>query len=201
MLAWLEPQPGLMLCQHFQEVLEVTRGCPRVAVDMPIGLNESGQIRQCDRLVRQRLGVRRASLFPAPARSSLQCTDYDQVRGTGMSLQTFYLLPKIRQLDEALCVADQQRVVECHPELLWTRRSGQPLALAKKSADGLELRRRPLPAPLPEVRWPRKLVQPDDVVDALGLALAATDQLRGQGWCFPERPQYDERGLRMEIWG
>lgn len=200
-MAWLEPRPGFLLCPHFQEVLEVTRACPRVAVDMPIGLPGPGQWRECDRLVRRRLGPRRASLFPAPPRWSLRCTDYAEVRGAGMSLQTFHLLPKIRQLDEALTVADQQRIVECHPELVWTRRAGEPLALAKKSAEGLELRRRLLPADWPEVSWPRKQVQRDDMVDALGLALAATDQLQGKAWCFPDQPQYDERGLRMEIWG
>ena len=201
LVAWLEPYPGMALYSTFAEVFQATLHCPRVAVDMPIGLPRCGEKRACDALVRARLGPRRSSVFAAPWRGSLGCRDYAQVRTAGMSLQSFYLLPKVAEVDAALSPGDQQRVVECHPELIWVRLSGQPLSLSKKAPEGREMRRSLLGFSVPEWHGLRSQVQPDDVVDALGLALAATHQLQGGGWCFPELPQRDERGLRMEIWG
>lgn len=77
-----------------------------VAVDMPIGLTESGP-RDCDRVARRLLGwPRRCSVFSAPVRSVLgigddreACDAHRAVGRRGMSRQAFaasWTAPRIR---------------------------------------------------------------------------------------------------------
>src|SRR3954449_3388465 len=72
-----------------------------IAIDIPIGLADAGPP-ACDIEVRRRLGVRRASVFPAPIRPVLAALEYQgalrigrTVDGRGMSKQAFHLLPKV----------------------------------------------------------------------------------------------------------
>ena len=186
--------PELRLCPDFASVVECTSDCLRVAVDMPIGLPALGQIRECDRAARRVLGPRRSSVFSAPARPYLEAREFGQVRH--MSLQSFYLLPKIRQLDQWITPQSQQRVFEAHPELIFSRLAGHPLEQTKKSPAGRELRASLLPWPVPTPPGKVSQVQPDDVLDALALL-----------WCalHPGSPrggeQRDSRGLLMQIYG
>lgn len=191
--------PELRLCATFAQVLEL--GYQFLAVDMPIGLPALGQTRRADAEARARLGLRRASVFPAPPRELLQAEHYDQVRGHGMSLQTFYLLPRIRELDAAMNPARQRFVRETHPELVFCRLAGRPLEFAKKKPQGLVERRRLLG--LDEGPWlsefPRRLVARDDILDALVLLRAAGAQAEGTSRVVPELEQFDSKGLKMEI--
>ena len=119
------------------------------AVDMPIGLPEA-EPRACDREARRQLGARRSSVFAAPPRAALEARDHPHASalcrralGVGMSLQSFHLLPKIRDLDRQLRTDPRlvPRVLEVHPELgfcLWN--GGVPLSHAKKSPEGRQQR-------------------------------------------------------------
>ena len=186
--------PELLLCPDFASVAEWTNDCLRVAVDMPIGLPALGQVRECDRAARRVLGPRRHSVFSAPARPYLEAREFGQVRQ--MSLQSFHLLPKIRQLDAWITPERQQRVFEAHPELIFSRLAGHPLEQNKKSPAGRELRASLLPWSVPPRPGKVSQVQPDDVLDALALL-----------WCAlkPDSPlgdeQRDARGLLMQIHG
>ncbi|MBT9587312.1 DUF429 domain-containing protein [bacterium] len=126
----------LILCADFAGVVEVTRDCRAVAVDMPIGLALPGQTRGCDRAARKLLGRKSSSVFSAPPREALDCTDYQLVRGWGMSLQSFYLLPKVREVDAWMTPERQLRVSEAHPELVWARLAGAPVLASKKTLEG-----------------------------------------------------------------
>lgn len=193
------PRPELRLCATFAQVLEL--GYQFLAVDMPIGLPALGQIRQADAQARALLGPRRASVFAAPPRELLKADHYDQVRGHGMSLQTFYLLPRIRELDGLMNPARQRFVRETHPELVFLRLAGRPLEFAKKKSPGLVERRRLLG--LEEEPWladfPRRLVARDDILDALVLLRAAHAQAQGSSRWVPDLEQFDSKGLKMEI--
>ena len=71
----------------------------QIAIDMPIGLPDSERVelRTCDREARALLGARRASVFAPPSRWMLDSTlDYEDLRGFGLSKQSFFLLPKLR---------------------------------------------------------------------------------------------------------
>lgn len=192
-LVALEEPPFFVLCPTWGEVAERTALCQRVAVDMPIGLPAAGQSRECDRQARLLLGPRRASVFSAPARQYLQAQEFCQVRG--MSLQSFHLLPKIRQLDEWITPERQMRVWEAHPELTFARLAGEPLRESKHTESGRMRRRQLVAMQTPQQPWKRSQVRPDDVLDAAALLHCARQPAPPLG-----SGQKDERGLLMQIY-
>lgn len=192
-LVALDHPDRLVVCSSFAEVARLTGSCCRIAVDMPIGLPAAGQTRACEGAARKALGPRRHSVFSTPPRRFLQARDFSEVRA--MSLQSFYLLPKIRELDHWINPDDQSRVFEAHPELVFTRLAGQPLAHSKKTPEGRALRRSLLGNPLLP-HWPSRIAQEDDALDALALLRCA--QQPGRPFCFEQR---DERGLLMQLYG
>lgn len=111
----------------FAEVLTLTEG--PIAVDMPIGLPASGR-RACDALARAMLGPRRSSVFPVPVRSALAATSFAEV--TGLSIQGWNLVPKIREVDACW----HPRVHECSPELSLAVVSGAPMQHHKRTPEG-----------------------------------------------------------------
>lgn len=113
-----------------------------------------------------------------------------------MSLQSFHLLPKIRELDAWISPALQARVFEAHPELIFTRLAGRPLELSKKTAEGRAQRFALLGHPRPKESWPTRWVQSDDILDALALLSCAREPGTPLGG-----EQRDARGLRMQIFG
>ncbi len=184
-----------------------------VGVDMPIGLAESGP-RACDSAARRLLPRdRKASVFPPPRRALLACATWAEANargkaldGKGISRQAWNLAPRIRELDAALGPADQARVREVHPELVFLRLNhGRPVP-RKISAEGRALRLDLLTragfagiAALLD-HFPRRAAGPDDVLDAAACALAARDMLKGRATRLPPAPRLDARGLKMEIW-
>lgn len=188
-------------------------GADVVAVDMPIGLAEAGA-RGCDIAARRLLPKgRKSSVFPAPRRYMLDCETWAEAQdegrrreSCGLSKQSWNILPKIRELDRALAPAQQDRVREAHPELIFHHLNGWDALPGKRSREGREARLALLEeAGLPGADalldlYPRAEVQPDDVIDAAACALAARRMLRGEAVRLPETPLRDARGLRMEIW-
>jgi len=210
---------------HVRDVAVVPRwrdldldGCAILAVDMPIGLSDSGP-RACDIAARRHLPKgRKSSVFAPPRRAMLACRTWSEANalgrtgdGIGISHQAWNLAPKIRELDAAIDPATQDRVREVHPELVFQRLHGltapgsTPLP-SKKSMTGRAARLALLEAAgiaaLPEriAALPRKLAQPDDLLDAAACALAARAIAMGTANCLPENPPRDARGLKMEIW-
>ena len=97
-----------------------------VLIDMPIGLKETGpNERRCDSAARKLLKKRGSSIFPAPCRQSLAADEYplasdlnQAVTGRRLSLQSYYIMPKIRELDRFMRdVARRLDIREFHPEL------------------------------------------------------------------------------------
>ena len=183
------------------------------AVDMPIGLADAGP-RGCDVAARRLLPRgRKSSVFPAPRRYMLDCASWSEAQaegrrreGCGLSKQSWNILPKIRELDEALGPADQERIREAHPELIFHHLNDWGPLPGKRSIEGRKARLGLLAdSGLEGVDrlldlFPRAQVQPDDVIDAAACALAARRMLRGEAVRLPERPLQDARGLKMEIW-
>jgi predicted RNase H-like nuclease len=173
----------------FAEVLRL--GAATVAVDIPIGLPETGA-RDCDIEARRLLGPRRSSVFPAPARAALDAHERGweatleasrAAAGTGLSRQAFHLLPKIAEVDDALGAGTAARVVEAHPELAFARLGGGPLRHAKRVPEGRAHRAALLRAAVPQVddllRGRPRGCAPDDLLDAL--ALLGTARRLGTG--------------------
>jgi predicted RNase H-like nuclease len=204
----------LRLCSSFREVLDTCQGV--VAVDLPIGLADGPRVahRACDRAARELLGTRRSTVFAPPLRGQLAARAYGpRLRAAGLSVQAFHLLPKLREVDEALGPADQERVFEAHPELAFLRLAREPVSAPKRTAEGRR-RRRELLARSRQPSLPGVLdalerflgetrrgdVAEDDALDALVLARTAWRRDRGLARCLPCEPPRDARGLRMEIW-
>jgi predicted RNase H-like nuclease len=179
------------------------------AIDIPIGLASRGS-RQSDIEARRRLGPRRSSVFPAPVRSVLDATTYEEACilsraacGKAISKQLFNILPKIREVDEVQTSLRQRRLVEMCPELSLALLTGAPMAHAKTTAAGRAERLRALGAVFgPEeiehhVRRPPQGARADDVLDAF--AGAWTARRFAAGAHLHLGGQLDERGLRMEV--
>ncbi|HEX5416239.1 MAG TPA: DUF429 domain-containing protein [Chloroflexota bacterium] len=211
------------LCQTFAEVLAIVGVGAHLAVDIPIGLSESGP-RACDVAARAFLPrARKSSVFPTPCRVALagktyaeQCALNRKASGKAISKELHYILPKIREVDRALMPEWQEWVHEAHPEVVFAVLTGDGVALpSKKTAEGLSVRldllRRYLAVDPDWLRQERRrLARPtegitvtlDDLVDALACLIAARQVARGEARHFPpDRQEYDSRGLRMEIVG
>ncbi len=184
-----------------------------LCVDMPVGLPDRGR-RGCDLAARALLGPRRSSVFLDLRRPLLGFDDYPaalawaKVDGAGFSKQAWNILPRIAEIDRSITLADQDRVFETHPELVFMRLNGDvPMAHPKRDPVGF-LRRYELlrEAGFGELNeWldvlDRNFAAPDDLLDACALCWAAGRIARGEGRRLPEgEPLRDARGLRMEIW-
>ena len=207
--AGAEPIVETMLLGDFAEVLAL-RPAPRfVAVDMPIGLlaKASPGGRSCDQEARALLGPRRSSVFSPPLRGHLCAKDWSEV--SGISKQSFHLLPKIREVDRCMTASRQQRVRETHPELAFANLKGAPMTFPKRTTEGQQERLKALQVAIPDVQkvyrdalgqFRRSQVARDDILDALVLAVVATGMATGAAKRLPRRPLRDSRGLLMEIW-
>ncbi|MGE0715516.1 MAG: DUF429 domain-containing protein [Alphaproteobacteria bacterium] len=190
-------------------------GLPRadiVAVDMPIGLPDAGR-RGVDFDARRLLGPKRsASVFIGLRRPLLSFPDYPTANawgkadGCGLAKQAWFLLPKIREIDQAIRPADQDRVRESHPELAFMRLAGAPVPESKRTPEGEAVRRRLLSTAGFDVdgllsALDRRHAAPDDLFDAAALSDTAANMAAGTAVRLPAgEPPRDSRGLRMEIW-
>jgi len=187
-----------------------------ILVDVPIGLRDVGQPeRLCDTAARKLLGPRASSVFPAPCRSAIRATDYDEASaenwaktGRRLSKQSWAILPKIRQLDNYLRrhSANGPVVREVHPEVCFWGLAGRPMQHAKRRPEGRAERVEVLVGVFgPAARIVSEIAQAhrkvvlaeDDVLDALVAAVTAS--LSENSKTLPAVPEQDAHGLRMEM--
>ena len=171
-----------------------------IGVDMPVGLPARGR-RDCDLLAKAALGRAHSRVFLAPPRGVLSAETYDEAGrlhrvltgGLGMSVQTWHLVPKIREVDE---VADDHRLFEVHPELSLAELAGTGPLVSKKTPAGRAARTAVLRGWLPGLA---DVPAGDDGLDALAAAWSAGRWLAATARSLPEHPAYDERGRPMRI--
>jgi predicted RNase H-like nuclease len=193
-----------------------------VFIDMPIGFIRDGEVgRACDTLARRYLSpLRHSSVFTPPCRAAVyadmataSAVNYS-LTGKKLSQQSLNIIPKIRMLDEFLqeqTAVEQKRWYEAHPEVVFAAFHGaQPLEHRKKTAEGEAQRLALLKPFFPGVdawyksvrnQFLRKEVLPDDILDALGLAIANHLTLTKQAvlQTLPADVPFDETGLPMQI--
>jgi predicted RNase H-like nuclease len=181
-----------------------------VAIDIPIGLPTSER-RACDLEARRRLTPHTSRVFSAPARAALGASDYRQccalneaALGVGLTKQSHGLLPKIREVDEAMTAERQFRVREAHPEVTFLTLKGEALTHSKKTVAGhIErialLQAQGLTVGAVEGGSLESLCAPlDDVLDAAACLVTAKRIHEGRGLILGDGA-LDGRGLRMEI--
>ena len=209
-------EPVLWVVKTLSELTPYLSRETTVMVDMPIGLLNDDSSRRCDALARERLRpYRSSSVFGVPPRAVTRLHDYPQANalsrkltGKGLSKQSFYLFPKIRELDDWLVNPKRQgEWWECHPEVAFAQlNSGVVLQASKKTEVG-QSERIALMADLPGVEialeratrdYKRKDVLLDDCIDAL-VCLLTAERGKRQRIVIPANPDKDERGLTMAI--
>ena len=190
-----------------------------VAVDVPIGLLEHYEKggRACDRAARKYLGkYRRSSVFPAPVRSTLTATSWNNAcalsrasaaQGRAITKQTFAILPKISEIDALLQTRIELRALvrEVHPEVSFAELAGRPMVHRKTSLAGREERRTALTSVFPNLSVVedagRKQGLPiEDILDAAVACWSASRLAAGTGRALPETITEDSTGLPMVIW-
>jgi len=182
-----------------------------VGIDIPMGLPERGP-READRLARQMLGPRGASIFPAPVRAVLEVRDYahacalhEKTDGRRMSRQAFNLLPKIREVDACLQHRPhlRERVFEVHPETSFAAWAGAPLRDGKATGAGRRTR-----AALVEACWPGALARVSkgipprlavDLIDAFAALWSVKRLQAGTATLLPAVAPRDAVGMRMQL--
>jgi predicted RNase H-like nuclease len=180
-----------------------------VAIDIPIGLAADGA-RRADVEARRRLGSRRSSVFPAPVRSVLAATTYEEACslsraacGKAISKQLFNILPKIREVDALITPQRQRRMFEVSPELSLAVLAGAPMAHRKTTPAGRAERIDALGRVFDPGEIERSLstaprgAQRDDVLDAFAGAWTARRHAAAQH--LQLGGDLDARGLRMEV--
>ncbi|MGJ0486022.1 MAG: DUF429 domain-containing protein [Methylomicrobium sp.] len=185
-----------------------------LAIDIPIGLLERGS-RECDVLVRRHLGaIRGSSVFPAPIRPLLNARSHAEasqlgkrIEGRGLSIQSWAIVPKIREVDEFLRQHPYYRQImrEVHPEVSFSILHDAPILAPKSKALGCNIRRDLLisafGSSVCEAERDCKIhgAKSDDVLDAF-IALWSAERIRqGKHVSFPSNTRPDSFGLRMEI--
>jgi predicted RNase H-like nuclease len=198
---------------------QIANSAQIVLIDIPIGLVDSGaEERACDREARRLLAPKRASsVFPAPARATLQARGYadavkinQRLTGRGISKQSWAIAPRIRAIDGLLQVDAKLRGLlrECHPEVcFWALNGGTPMAHSKKTAEGRSERmavlRRFFPAAdelfeKAVTSHLRRDVALDDIIDAMVAAVTAKIG-DGRYRTLPVHSPRDATGLPMEM--
>ena len=172
-----------------------------IAVDMPIGLSDTGS-RACDRAARALLQPHGTRVFPAPPRVALRhiedyaaaCGASRAATGKAISRQAWNLLAAITEVD---ALADDPRIVECHPELAFALMQGHPVDERKKTPEGRATRLALIRQWLPELADP---AYGDDGLDALACAWSAARIAQGEAITLPtgDVPR-DDRGRPMRI--
>lgn len=215
-LARFDAEPELELISDLQELKG--KKADQIWIDVPIGLSEYGY-RDCDLELRSALGRRASSVFFAPIRKAVYadsyreaCTQSHDVMGKKISVQAWNICGKIREVDAFLQLNPdyQSLMFESHPEWAFVRlNKGKPLTHKKKEAAGFIERLEILESYHPKLtsaveeflgRHPRKKVLPDDVLDALVLAVHAKRSQVTEVHSFPSPVPVDATGLKMAIY-
>lgn len=213
----LESSDDVVTAKIFRNATEMFRDAESfavLAIDIPIGLPEEG-CRAVDTAARKFIQPRGSSVFPAPVRATLVASDYADACarsvaacGKSLSRQAFAILPKIREVDEALRERPElrTRVREVHPEVSFRSWNGAPLMEPKKTGFGfvarLKLVESAFAGASERVRRevPRNLASDDDILDAFAALWTANRIVAGQAITLPNAtPPIDSAGLPMQM--
>ena len=181
-----------------------------LAIDIPIGLLDGS--RACDKAARKLLGrPRGSSVFPVPCRAAIRAANYDdatavnkQQTGKKLSVWTWGIVPKIKEVDDAITPDRQQWAFEVHPEVSFWKLAGEhPMPHKKKIEDGVNERIALLRPVFPEIDRHLQNRPPgvgkDDLLDAAAAAWTALRISSGEAQQVC-KPECDSKGLMAGIW-
>lgn len=202
-----------LVCPTLAEVVAITAQSDLTLIDIPLGLEDQRYMRAPCQAARELLGPRRSSIFAVPVRAAVYAPDYrsacdrnQAATGRRLSVQSWNICRKIAEADLALRADPslQMRLRESHPELCFAALNGwSPLRTSKKTPEGRAERLAILQRHTPEVALPtsipRSQAAPDDILDAMVLAVSARIAAQHSIPTLPPAPETDALGIRMEI--
>jgi predicted RNase H-like nuclease len=203
--------------ENIEKLWETHKDASLILIDIPIGLPFK-EPRVCDLEARKLLGKGKTScVFPPPCREAAAAKNYKQacetnknILGKKISLQTWHISKKIKEVDDFLLSNPQakQKIRETHPEIcFWALAGGRAMKYSKKKKHGfkerLDLLKKvfsPTEAIVNTVlkMYKRKEVAKDDILDSIAAAMVACSPFSSLA-TVPEIPGKDAKGLPMEM--
>lgn len=193
-----------MRLETFIEVVDMRPAYSTVALNVPIGnLNQAlAGGRTCDRQARAMLGHRGASIKSAPIGID-SGVDVDLLPDH-LDAISRTLLPRYREVAAEMAPFRQRTFFEVHSDLSFYQLNGdEPMRWSKHSEKGMQERRALLEDRVPGVV--RILdaeipgVTPSHLLDAAAFLWTARRIFAHAAIRIPEDPEWDEQGLRMEM--
>ena len=188
-----------------------------VLVDMVMGLpsNIEQYEKRPDGIARKIVKPRTSTVFAVPTRQAVYEFTKDKQKdanlsaiGKGLSEQTIAIIPKMREVDEFLLSNEEYMNVirESHPEVCFARLNGEVFMTNKSEKEGITDRVQVLSRYLQNlseeyVRTSAKKLgcKPDDILDAICLAVTANLDAQGRSEIIPENPSTDDKGIKMQM--
>ena len=184
-------------------------------IDMAIGLRNSADQLRPDKAAKEELGRKSSSVFPIPSRDAVYAEGEEAQKqanfralGKSLSKQSIAIIPKIKELDVFLNTHPEykNRILESHPEVVFSRLNGAVVASRKKEFTGIMEREQILSEYLEKNEiaglWERAKeykCKQDDLMDAVCLAVAGALHAHGLSETIPGKPEADETGLYMQL--
>lgn len=173
-----------------------------IGIDIPVILSELIP-RQADQLARKLLSKKASSIFTAPTPEMLNQPNYEKASlvskkliGKSMSLQSWYLFPKIKDVQTILHCEDI-KVFEIHPELSFRAMNNEKVILeSKKTHEGFKIRKSLLNKHFLNLnfdtirnKYQKRDVLDNDILDALVVLWSAKRIANNQASYLPKIPE------------
>jgi len=173
-----------------------------IGIDMPVILSEV-MPREADQLARKLLSKKASSVFTAPTPEMLDQPNYEKASliskrliGKSMSLQSWYLFPKIRDV-QTVIHCENIKLFEIHPEVSFRAMNNEKVILeSKKSNEGFEIRKSLLDKHFLNFnfdvirnKYQKKDVMDNDILDALVVLWSAKKIVSNQASYLPKTPE------------
>lgn len=190
--------------EAFVEVVDMRPAFSTVALNAPIGNLDQAIAggRTCDREARALLGRRGASIKSAPVGVDTGA-DID-LRPDHLDAVSRTLLPRYREVAAEMAPFRQRTIFEVHSDLSFYQLNGDvPLQWSKRSEKGVQERRALLEERVPGVTRVLDAEIPgatlSHLLDAAAFLWTARRIFAHAAIRIPADPEWDEQGLRMEM--
>ena len=209
---------GRLKIEKYGSMTQIIESYPtfnQFLIDMAIGLQESANDIRPDTAARKMIKPRSSTIFPVPSRQAVyKDNETDQrkanisILGRSLAKQSMAIIPKIRELDMFFDKHPEYKNVICesHPELCFARLNNQVVMSKKKDIVGINERIHILSKYIDVENYKRirsfaKTLHcnPDDIIDAVCLAVTASLKDNGNCETVPEKPCMDAKGLFMQM--
>lgn len=213
-----DEQAGYRLLENEQQLFDFLEKYDRFFINIPVGLQDDEVERECDKLLRERLGpfdkdevinppIRGIILAPTYGEASMISYEIMEKR---LPMQSWNMVPHIRAIVNFIQKNESFRsqLFESHPELLFQILNGGPILQKKATKKGLRHRLHLLEAQNKYVddffrdskeTFRRNQVEEDKIIDAMALALFALRSIDEPIKTLPADPPDDSLGLPMAI--